>query len=74
MLDLVVELVLVDYEDTVIELGSVSGLLRRSDTERSSMGDGGKTGSASLSDSGKERRCDLGRSGGLRRSVLLAGQ
>jgi hypothetical protein len=58
MLDLVVERVLDNYEDTVVELGSVNGLARRSDTECSSMGSG-KAGIASLSDSGEERRCDL---------------
>jgi hypothetical protein len=82
MLDLVIERVLVHDEDAVVELGSVSGLLRRSNTERSSMVDGGKTGSASLSDSGRNRECDLGRREDLRRdlggrrtdSVLLVGQ
>jgi hypothetical protein len=68
MFDLVVERVLVNDEDTIVELGSVSGFLRRSDTRRLSM-DGSKTDSASVSDSGEGRRGDLDRSGGLRREL-----
>jgi hypothetical protein len=55
MLDLLVERVLVNDEDTIVELRSAIRLCRRNYTRRSSE-DGGKVGSASLSDSDGDRR------------------